>query len=317
MDEFNRAAVECAKTSSRKFCDAINARMFFFLVRVFVLLPPWDIKREKQRIKEMLNRVVQESKRSRSAQFEIEQIKARRPLSRKTATADEKTQELSHLRNLRRIARGKAKGTRPLIAANLIVQARRSKAAKGIASEMGDTASRSGLYGDEMLRATQSFIRGAVNSVGYLKSCIVRSLKKLNGHFNQYGGFKRKVGRKAGHENYSIHNPKQFNGVNVAINKYTRAEANSALTKIAAQYGLGPGGNVAIHKGSKSTAYPAKPTKTMTAWTAISIGIADSQTGRVNGIYSTAMQKAMQDEMEEMKRHLASTGREISEEFSA
>jgi hypothetical protein len=297
--------MECARVSTRKFCDVVNARMFFWLVRVYVLLPPFDIKRAKARIKDGLNAVVQESKRSRTAKFELGQINSRGRLTKKNATESEIADERAQVRNLSRIARGKAKGTRPLIAANLIVQSRRAKA--GLV----------GLRGDKMLDATRSFIRGAVNSVGYLKSGLVRSLKKLNGHFNQYGGFKRKVGRKAGHEQYSIHKPKQVNGVNVPINKYTRAEANTALVKIAAEYGLGPGGNVAIHKGSKSTAYPAKPNKSMTAWTSVSIGIADSQTAKVNGIYSTVMQKAMADEIAEMKRHLASKGVEISDEFSA
>lgn len=173
-----------------------------------------------------------------------------------------------------------------------------------------------GLYGKEMKDAAAAFLRRSVGSVGYLKSAIVRALRHLNGHFTQYGSTFKK-GRRAGMEGKSVSNPQQAGGVNVAINKYGKTQANAALVKINAEYGFLPDGNVGVHKGSKSSTYPAKPRLDPTAMVQLSIGIADDQLGRVTSIYDAAMSRALRDETVEMRKHLAAVGQQVANEFSA
>lgn len=173
-----------------------------------------------------------------------------------------------------------------------------------------------GLYGEEMKDAAAAFARRAIGSIGYLKSAVVRALRRLNGHFTQYGSTFKK-GRRAGMEGKSASNPKQVGGVNVPINKYGKTQANAALLKVNAEYGFLPDGNVGVHKGAKSSTYPARPSLDPTAMVQLSIGIADDQLGRVTSIYDAAMSRALRDETVEMRKHLAAVGQGISDQFSA
>jgi hypothetical protein len=119
---------------------------------------------------------------------------------------------------------GKAVGrARQLRRVHLIAQARNRKAG-GI-----------GLYGEKMKTASASLRRKAVGSVGYLKSGLIGAIKKLQGHFTQFGGSSKKS------------KGKQISG-------------NAAFMRLVREYGgLEGTGNVARHRGAKFQVWTAKP----------------------------------------------------------
>ena len=193
---------------------------------------------------------------------------------------------------------------RTLQSVHLIVQARRAKEGQP------------GLYGDAMKKAAAALRRRAIGSVGYLKSPVVKALKQLNGHFSQLGS-KFKIGRRAGMEGYSVASPRQVGGVNQTINKYGKTQANAALIKVLAEYGIAADGNVGIHRGAKATATPARPGINPTATASLSIGLADDQIGKVSSIYNAVMSRAMADEIREIQNHFAAVGQSVADEFNA
>lgn len=193
---------------------------------------------------------------------------------------------------------------RMLQSKHLIIQAKRSQ--EGI----------KGLYGADMKKASASFSRRAIGSVGYLKSAAVKIIKAFNGHFSQYGS-KFKIGRRKGSEGYSVKSPRQVGGVNQVINKYGETQANAALIRVNAQYNIIGGGNVAIHKGAKAVAYTAKMGFNPRAIAVLNIGVADDQVNRVSGIYNGVVARAFADEQREMEEHLAAVGQSVADEFNA
>jgi len=150
---------------------------------------------------------------------------------------------------------------------HLIVQAKNSKAGN------------KGLYGEEMKKAAGAFSRKAIGSVGYLKAAVAKSIKAINGHFSQFGYTTKKSGGK-------------------------QVPGNAALIAIANQYGL-KAENVAMHKGARGYAYPAKDGFNPYSIADMAVAIADDQVGRVSERYSVAGQRATNDETVEMQKHLA------------
>lgn len=144
-----------------------------------------------------------------------------------------------------------------------------------------------GLYGSEMKKASASLRRRAIGSVGYLKSPVVKAIKSINGHFTQWGG-QLKAGFKKSDRN------KEY------------VSSNAALVKIGAEYGISMAhGNVSMHKGAKSSTYPARPGINPKASAALSLGLAGGQEGKVGSMYDTAFARAFADEKDEMLRHLS------------
>lgn len=150
---------------------------------------------------------------------------------------------------------------------HLIVQARRR------------AAGLPGLYGEEMKKAAAALSRQAVGSIGYLKSGVVKAIKRINnGGFSQFGG---RTSGKAG----------RFYG------------PNAALIRIASEYGTGMS-NVGIHKGVKAFSFITKGWSP-TAVTDIGWQIKDGQESNVSAVVNPAFQRAFNDEAREMRRHLA------------
>jgi hypothetical protein len=139
-----------------------------------------------------------------------------------------------------------------------------------------------GLYGREMRLAAASLRRRAAGSVGYLKSAVVKAIKKLSPSFQQFGGTRR---AKKGSAQVRI------------------VSGNQALINLANQYGL-PQENVSVHRGSSAYAYWARPSINPYTHVRMNIGLADNQIGNVESIYSKAMQKAYDDEAREMSLHI-------------
>jgi len=158
---------------------------------------------------------------------------------------------------------------------HLIVQAKR----RDMAATQDQGGIKAGLYGEAMRAAAASFSRKAIGSVGYLKAAVAKSIKSINGHFTQFGFSTKKSGGK-------------------------QIPGNAALIAIANQYGL-KAENVAMHKGARGYAYPAKDGFNPYSIADMAVAISDDQVGRVSERYSSAGQRATNDETVEMQKHLA------------
>jgi len=162
--------------------------------------------------------------------------------------------------------------SRQLRLVHLIAQAKNAKAGN------------EGLYGEDMRKAAAKLRRRAAGSVGYLKSAVVKAIRKLSPSFQQFGGTRR---AKKGSAQVRI------------------VSGNQALINLANQYGLRQE-NVSVHRGSSAYAYNANPGFFPSSHVRINIGLADSQISKVDAIYSQAMQQAYDDEAKELVAHIAS-----------
>lgn len=176
---------------------------------------------------------------------------------------------------------GKPRGRKRLgIRANLIAQARNKKAGK------------KGLYGKAMRAAAGRFMGRAVSSAGYLKVPIAKAIKRLSsGHFWQYGKNTKK---------------KQYAG-------------DFMLDRMANQYGLEESArsNVGMMKGAKATVSPARPGLDPSASANLSIILADDQVAAVASRYEQAWAQAVNDERDEIIRHLTDAGQAAADEHNA
>jgi hypothetical protein len=160
--------------------------------------------------------------------------------------------------------------SRELRLVHLIAQAKNAKAGKA------------GLYGQDMRDAAGKLRRRAAGSVGYLKSAVTKAIKKLSPSFQQFGGTRR---AKKGSAQVRV------------------VAGNQALINLANQYGL-PQENVSMHRGSSAYAYNAKAGFSPSSHVRLNIGLADNQIGKVEAIYSKAMQQAYNDEAKELEGHI-------------
>jgi hypothetical protein len=239
---FSAAWREYLPRTKRSLAEAINARTFYLLLRLYCLLPPKSPQAARNKILDYFNRPVGERRR------------------------DKKT--------------GKLVGrSRELRVVHLIAQAKNKKAGK------------EGLYGEKMREAAASLRRRAAGSVGYLKSCVVKGIKKLSPSFTQFGGTRRARKGSAGVRSIA---------------------ANQALLNLANQYGL-PTENVSVHRGSSAYSYNAKAGISPHSHVRMNIGLADNQIGKVNSIYAKAMQQAYDDEAKELEIHIRAKMEEAAE----
>jgi hypothetical protein len=231
---FDAAWKEYLPKTKRSLADAVNARTFFLMLRLYCLLPPKSPQASRNKVLDYLDRYV---------------LKMRK--SKKTG---------------KYIGRNRA-----LRVVHLIAQAKNAKAGKP------------GLYGADMRKAAGALRRRAAGSVGYLKSCVTKAIKKLSPSFQQFGGTRRAKKGSAGVKSVA---------------------GNQALINLANQYGL-PQENVAIHRGSSAYAFNAKAGFNPSSHVRMNIGLADNQVGTVEGIYAKAMQQAYNDEARELENHIA------------
>lgn len=158
-----------------------------------------------------------------------------------------------------------------------------------IAQAKNAQAGNAGLYGEAMKSAAAKLSRWSIGSVGYLKSTVARAIKKINGHFTQFG-----------------YTTKKHNGRQVA--------GNAALIAMANQYGLALGSNVGMHKGSRAYVKKAVAGFNPSALADMSLRIADGQEGRVTSRMNAAAATAFRDETIEMQRHLARQMQDLANE---
>ena len=134
-----------------------------------------------------------------------------------------------------------------------------------------------------MRKAAAKLRRRAAGSVGYLKSCVTKAIKRLSPSFQQFGGTRR---AKKGSAEVKI------------------VSGNQALINLANEYGL-PKENVSMHRGSSAYAYNAKAGFSPHSHVRMNLGLADNQIGNVEAIYAKAMQQAYNDEAREIEMHIA------------
>jgi len=240
--KFQAALIATLKQTKRSVADAINSRMFYLMLRLFVLLPPKNPQQQRNKISAYLNEYLN-----------------------KTQTRSKKTGKyLGRTRELRRV--------------NIIAQAIQKRNPNPHFASKGG---KMGLYGDTMKEASAKLRRRAIGSVGYLRSGVVKAIRKINGGFSQFGGSFRK--RKQG----------QF------------ISPNAALLAVANQYGIEQS-NVSVHRGTNATFHSADKGIGLSpqARMQIVIGLADGQEGRVAAIYNPSMQRALDDERKEMLDHI-------------
>jgi hypothetical protein len=237
--KFQAALLATLKETKRSVADAINSRMFYLMLRVFVLLPPKSPQQQRYKIAAYLEEYVN-----------------------KTQTKSKKTGKfLGRNRELRRV--------------HLIAQSRNAKAGG------------KGLYGPTMKKAQASIRRRAVGSVGYLRSGVVKAIRKINGGFSQFMTRGNK-GRK------------------------DQWKTNGALLSLARQYGIEMS-NVAVHRGTNADFNSASQGTGLSprARVQVVIGLADGQEAHVAAIYNPAVQRAMDDERKEMLNHIGAVMEDI------
>lgn len=168
---------------------------------------------------------------------------------------------------------------RELRLVHLIAQAKNAKEGKP------------GLYGKDMRLAAAKLRRRAAGSVGYLKSAVVKAIKKLSPSFQQFGGTRR---AKKGSAEVRV------------------VSGNQALINLANQYGLRQE-NVSVHRGSSAYAYNARGGFNPYSSVRFNIGLSDNQIAKVSAIYNRAMQQAYNDEAKEIEIHIAAKLKENSD----
>lgn len=146
-----------------------------------------------------------------------------------------------------------------------------------------------GLYGLDMKKAAASFRRRSIGSVGYMKSCIVKALKQINGHFTQYG-------KLSGRKPYSH---------------------NKALLEVAREYGQWADANVAMFKGSNARSENARPGMNPRAYSFMSVSVQNDQYSRVASRMNQAFSQALRDETSAIQKHLTDAAQTAADQHNA
>ena len=230
---FDEAVRSMLRDSKKDIRDFLNNRLFFVLLRVFVLTPPKNIQQERTRVSNYLGQFI-------APKDEHGRLTIRK--SKKTG------KQLGKSRSLRRV--------------HLIVNSRLGKLGM------------EGIQGKMMKTISGKFWRGAVNSVGYLKSVSLRAIRRLSPGFVQFG------------------------------NSAKGRAGNSALIATAKQYD-GEMRNVGVFRGAQADVNKAEAMFNPRASARMKIGLADDQSGKVDAIMQPVIQKALNDEAAEMESRMA------------
>jgi len=243
---FDAAWKEYLPKTKRSLADAVNARTFFLMLRLYCLLPPKSPQAARNKILDYYNR----------------------PIG--SPAFDKKT--------------GKKVGrSRQLRLVHLIAQAKNAKAGN------------EGLYGEDMRKAAAKLRRRAAGSVGYLKSAVVKAIRRLQPTFRQFGGTVRAKKGSA---------------------QVRTVSGNQALINLANQYGL-PQENVSVHRGSSAYGYNATAGLNPHSTVRLNMGLANDQMGAVESIYSKAMQQAYNDEAKALEDHITAKLQEDGESLES
>jgi|688.fasta_scaffold283621_2 hypothetical protein len=301
MKAFRAYALE----TNRELSAELNRRMFYVCLRAFVLMPPREIQAAKARakayIEEMLN--ARQIKRLNAAQksvgfgnrFSVNRITkkgvnvvrsiAAQNRAGKNVRAFIKRVEQTALRRVHLIAQARRikRGQKALLPKEIKAQAQTGKSAfrKGVGS-----------------------VRSGAAAQGRVKAAIVKvldSLSKANigRAFSQFGR-EAKVNRK---------------GV------VTRPETppNSALAKIAGEYGVGfnAKSSVGVMGGLRANTAAAKPGLNPVVSFHLEGTIQADQVSKVNAKLAGAFQQALNDEKAQLEAKMAAKAQAIADKYSA
>lgn len=236
---FDRAVKIGLEQTTRSMAEFMRARMFFLLVRMYVLMPPRNVQTQRVRVANYLQATIGDFNK----------------IDKKTG------KRFGRARLLRRV--------------HLIVQARNAKEGK-IA-----------LYGPTMREAAGSFMRKSVGSVGYLKSGVVKAIRKVSPKFKQFGKADKKGNLHGG---------------------------NKAAQNLAFFYGAEQR-NVAMHKGTNATYRPPENSFKSSSTVNIVAGVQDSQVSKVDAIYNATAQRAFADEAVELEKHLGLVVEDLAQQM--
>lgn len=190
--KFQAALLATLKQTKRTISDALNERIYYLMLRVFVLLPPHSPEQQRAKIKAYLNENVG------------------------SVMVDKKTgKKLGQKRQLKRV--------------HLIAQARHRDHPDS-KDETHD--GHKGLYGATMKKAAAKIRRRAIGSVGYLRSGVVKALREMRGKFVQFGFKRKIKGKsvetKGNFALIALANQYGLPQENVAVHRGTNANFQSA-----------------------------------------------------------------------------------------
>ena len=169
LPEFQAALREWAATTTRELSKALNARMFYVLLRAYILMSPRDPAANRARVKSYLNAVRSERYKAGDA-TPIRFTKSGRVIGKGAAN--------------------KLAKSRQLLRVYLIAQSIRIK--KGLPA----LNPRQPKFA-ELMKKNVAKLRRRGAAQGYVKASIVKALKALNGGFAQWGFAARFKGAKA------------------------------------------------------------------------------------------------------------------------
>ena len=169
LPEFQAALREWAATTTRELSKALNARMFYVLLRAYILMSPRDPAANRARVKSYLNAVRSERYKAGDA-TPIRFTKSGRVIGKGAAN--------------------KLAKSRQLLRVYLIAQSIRIK--KGLPA----LNPRQPKFA-ELMKKNVAKLRRRGAAQGYVKASIVKALKVLNGGFAQWGFAARFKGAKA------------------------------------------------------------------------------------------------------------------------
>jgi len=172
LPEFQAALREWAATTTRELSKALNARMFYVLLRAYILMSPRDPAANRARVKSYLDAVQSERYKAGDA-TPIRFTKSGRVIGKGAAN--------------------KLAKSRQLLRVYLIAQSIRIK--KGLPALMpwGKDAAKF----EKLMKLNVAKLRRRGAAQGYVKASIVKALKALNGGFAQWGFAARFKGAKA------------------------------------------------------------------------------------------------------------------------
>jgi hypothetical protein len=279
--EFQAALREWAATTTRELSKALSMRLFYVLLRVYVLLSPQYPQASRNATKQYLDTIIADRYRT--------------------------------LKSGKRKLKGKAK---QLMRVMLIAQGIRKKNGLKPVTPWGEDK---GEFAETMKKNIGK-LRRRGQAQGYVKAAVVKALRALNMKtlgvsFTQFGT-KVITGKRAGSEEYSRSSPRQLGGVNQVILTRREVSPNAALVKIASDYGIVNPGNVGVFKTSKGEVLLSGPGFTPHVGAELDIKVRSGNDGAVSQKLSIAINQALADETDNIRQHMAAKAQEVANAYS-
>jgi hypothetical protein len=279
LPAFQAALREWAATTTRELSRALPMRLFYLLLRVYVLLAPQYPAAARAAARSYLNQVLSERFRT--------------------------------LKSGKRKLKGKAKR---LMRVMLIAQSIRIKRGlKAVTPRDEDFAEvmKANIAKLRRRGQAQGYIKAAV-----VKALRALNMKTLGVSFTQFGT-RVVTGKRSGESGFSRNVPHQVGGVNKVILTRREVPPNAALAQIAADYGLVNPGNVGVFKSAKGEVSLSGPSFTPFAAAELNIKVRNGEDGEAQARLAVAINRALADETAAIRAHMAAKAQEVANAYSA